>query len=301
MCLFKFEHVTKVSRKTKITDDVSFQLYAGEIVGLIGPNGAGKTTIMKIMTGLYNIDSGTLSLNSINPTQNFNQYISSIGAIIEDPLFYPNLTGYQCLNYYAKLRNVPTEIVRKTIELVGLNSSDNKKIKSFSLGMRQRLGIAQALLTQPQLLILDEPFNGLDPNGVKELRTLLMQMKEDNKTIFLSSHTLSELELICDRVIFIDQGKIVSIKDGTKDSVETYLVLDTNDNDAAMNLLNFSFEIEITNLKNNKLIIKKTPETDVTDILIQLKKGNLQVNSITEEKTSLADSFEEIYNESVIK
>lgn len=301
MCLFKFEHVTKASRKTKITDDVSFQLHAGEIVGLVGPNGAGKTTIMKIMTGLYNIDNGTLSLNSINPTQNFNQYISSIGAIIEDPLFYPNLTGYQCLNYYAKLRNVPTEIVRKTIELVGLNSSDNKKIKSFSLGMRQRLGIAQALLTQPQLLILDEPFNGLDPNGVKELRTLLMQMKEDNKTIFLSSHTLSELELICDRVIFIDQGKIVSIKDGTKDSTETYLVLDTNDNDAAMTLLNFSFEIEITNLKNNKLIIKKTPETDVTDILIQLKKGNLQVNSITEEKTSLADSFEEIYNESVIK
>lgn len=301
MCLFEFEHVTKNSRKAKIIDDVSFQLHAGEIVGLVGPNGVGKTTIMKIMTGLYTIDSGTLSLDAINPTQNFNQYISRVGAIIEEPLFYPNLTGYQCLNYYAKLRNVSTEVVKKTIELVGLDSSDNKKIKSFSLGMRQRLGIAQALLTQPQLLILDEPFNGLDPNGVKELRTLLVQMREENKTIFLSSHTLSELELICDRVIFLDKGKLVSIKEGIKDSIETYFVLDTNDNATAITLLNFNFEIESTNLKNSKLLIKKTPETDITEILIQLKKENLQVHSITEEKISLADSFEEIYNESVIK
>ena len=214
--------VTNLSKKYDdlfAVNDANFSVPSGSICGFIGPNGSGKTTTIRALLGLISPTSGVIKvLDSTKP----NEYLPKIGAMIEGPSFYPLLSGLANLRVLADLGGIPPKRAEELLRLVGLEERAKSKFKTYSLGMKQRLGIAAALLPNPQLLILDEPTNGLDPNGILEIRNLLKKLAEGGKTIFVSSHLLAELEAICDTVVMIKEGKILysgSAKDlvGSKD------------------------------------------------------------------------------------
>jgi ABC-2 type transport system ATP-binding protein len=196
--------------------------------------------------------------------------------------------------YYAKLRNVPKSSLEDVIELVGLKKSISSKVKTYSLGMKQRLGIAQAIITNPKLLILDEPFNGLDPNGVKDLRDVLIKTKENNSTIFISSHTLSELEMICDKVIFMNRGEIVKIENLHKDKILSgmLMTLDTVDNNKAFKIIQNEFTSIDSEISNNIIYLKDVTPNIFADVLLCIKENKIEIIKFEEIKESLQKSFE---------
>ena len=228
----------KLSNKTRITD-VSFSVYENDILGFIGPNGAGKTTIIKLILGLYRYDSGTVEINGYDLKKDFVKAISGVGAIIENPDLYMYMTGYENIMISAKIYNIEKEQIDKVVKLVGLEDKINEKVSKYSLGMRQRLGIAQAIVHNPKVLILDEPTNGLDPEGIIDLNNLLKKLAQSGMAIMISSHILSELELLCNKVCFINNGRIINYK--------TMFELQTLAN-------NNNYIIELNTIKLNKIL-----------------------------------------------
>ena len=215
-CVLRVNNVSKKAKDFQILNKVSFELGSGEIVGLIGPNGAGKTSIMKILVGLTKNYTGEVDLSGVR----------DIGSMIETPNFYPYNTGYQNLMYFARLNGVGKKKVEELLELLGLMDAANKNVKAYSLGMRQRLGIAQALLKDPDVLVLDEPTNGLDPEGIYEVREYIRKIaNEKNITVLISSHLLGELEKMCDRAIIIKKGEIIQFMDLHNNMQEKQIVL----------------------------------------------------------------------------
>lgn len=207
--------VTKRIGKRTIIDQLSLNLPRGEVFGFLGPNGAGKTTTIRMMVGLMSLTSGEIVIDGYSITKQFEKAIRQVGAIVENPEMYKYLSGYQNLIHYARMvPGVDDDRIDEVVQLVGLESRIHEKVKSYSLGMRQRLGVAQALLHKPKLLILDEPTNGLDPAGIRELRDYLRRLaKEDGIAVFVSSHLLAEMELMCDRVAIIQNGRLIDIRD----------------------------------------------------------------------------------------
>lgn len=210
----QLQHATKRISGKNIVDHLSFDVPAGEVFGFLGPNGAGKTTTIRMMVGLIKINQGDIMIKGHSITKDFNQAIRHVGAIVEHPDLYKYLTGYQNLKHYARMvPGVSKARIYEIAEIVGLTDRLNEKVRTYSLGMRQRLGIAQALLHRPSLLILDEPTNGLDPAGIHELRSYLKRLAhEEGVAVFVSSHLLSEMELMCDRIAVLQNGKLVSIQ-----------------------------------------------------------------------------------------
>ncbi|QEK97175.1 ATP-binding cassette domain-containing protein [Bacillus amyloliquefaciens] len=206
--------VSKTINHTPIVQSISFDVRKGEIFGLLGPNGSGKTTIFRMIVQLIKKTEGAISFRG-RPDSDFEYFMRHIGVIIEGPDMYPNMTALQNLKYFTKLRSTSlrTDDLMNTLAKVGLEQAARKKVKHFSLGMKQRLGLAYSLLHNPGLLILDEPMNGLDPKGMKELRTILSDLAKQGVSILLSSHLLSEMEEICDRVAYIKKGRILGIED----------------------------------------------------------------------------------------
>jgi ABC-2 type transport system ATP-binding protein len=214
------ENLTKTYGKTfKALDGVSLQIKRGEVVGYVGPNGAGKTTTIKILTGLVRPTSGHAYVNGIDVAAKPKDALRSIGALIEVPGVYDYLTPHEILTYFGRVygmrRDVIDRRIKETLELVRLPDWEHKKTGSFSTGMLRRLAIAKAILHKPDILILDEPVLGLDPKGIMEIRGLIRQFSSEGITVFLSSHLLSEVAEVCDSVVFLDKGKVVST-----DSVE---------------------------------------------------------------------------------
>ncbi|TYA10532.1 ABC transporter ATP-binding protein [Paenibacillus faecis] len=204
--------VSKIIRNRRIVDRLSFELYPGEIVGLLGPNGAGKTTTIRMIVGLISMSEGDVRVKEKSIRRDFAKAIAHIGGIIENPEFYPYMTGYDNLKQYQRMtEGITEERIQTVTRLVGLEGAMNKRVKAYSLGMRQRLGIAQALLHEPSILILDEPTNGLDPAGIREMRDYLKKIAaEEGISILVSSHLLSEMELMCSRVVVIQEGRFVT-------------------------------------------------------------------------------------------
>ena len=211
--ILKCDNLHKSFRKKEILKGVSLNVSSGDILGFIGPNGAGKTTTIKLILGLQKIGSGSVTINGFDIKKNFEKAISKVGAIIENPDLYMYLSGYDNLKLIANLySNVDKPRIDEVVKLVGLENRINDKVGKYSLGMRQRLGVAQAILHKPNLLILDEPTNGLDPEGIRDLRNLLVKLaKEENMGILISSHNLAELESFCNKVCIIKNGVIVEI------------------------------------------------------------------------------------------
>lgn len=213
--IMEVKQITKKIGKRTIIHESSFQLEQGKIYGFIGPNGAGKTTLMRIMTGLIRPTSGEVLIDSYRVSSQRRQAIASVGAIIESPVFFEYMTGRQVLRNLSRLH--PTikasqreEHLEKLLSTVGLNQRGDDKVRTYSLGMKQRLGIAQSMLGGPKLLLLDEPSNGLDPLGMRELREIIFQLrKNENLAFFISSHLLDELQQMCDELIIIREGTVI--------------------------------------------------------------------------------------------
>ena len=214
MELLKLENLVKIIKRKKILDGISLTVNSGEIVGFLGPNGAGKTTTIKMIMGLFTITSGRITVCGYDIATDFENAMRNVGGIIENPDLYKRMTGRQNLEYYASMYdNIRKGSIDEVVSLVKMSQRINDKVKSYSLGMRQRIGVAQALLHTPRLLVLDEPTNGLDPIGIKELRDLLKYLsKNAGVGVFISSHLLSEMELICDRIYIIDNGTMIGEK-----------------------------------------------------------------------------------------
>lgn len=205
------QHLTKRIGKRDIIKDISFELKSGEVFGFLGPNGAGKTTTIRMLVGLIKPTSGQISICGYDVKKNFSKAMERLGCIVENPELYPYLTGWENLQYFARmLTNTEEKRITEVVELVGLTDRIHDKVKTYSLGMRQRLGIGQALLSRPKVLILDEPTNGLDPSGIREMRQFIRFLaKEEGLSVLVSSHLLSEIQLLCDRVSIILNGKII--------------------------------------------------------------------------------------------
>jgi ABC-2 type transport system ATP-binding protein len=187
---------------------INFEVPLGIVCGFVGPNGSGKTTTMRMLLGLITPTTGKGHILG-EPIEHPEKYLSRVGAMIEGPAFYPALSGYENLSVLAKLGGFPIERVQELLDKVGLGDRGKSKFKTYSLGMKQRLGIAAALLPNPKLLMLDEPTNGLDPEGIQEVRALLRDLANDGTTVFVSSHLLSELEIISDYIVMLRKGEIV--------------------------------------------------------------------------------------------
>ncbi len=207
-------NLTKVIGKITIVDGVSFSLNPGEVFGFLGPNGAGKTTTIRMLVGLIKPTTGNVTICGFDVRRDFEKALRNVGCIVENPDLYRFMTGRENLEHFARMLSVPSSEIERVGELVQLAHRLDQRVGTYSLGMRQRLGIAQALLGNPRLLILDEPANGLDPAGIREIRELLRSLARDrDMSVFVSSHLLAEVELMCDRVAIIHNGKL--LREGT--------------------------------------------------------------------------------------
>lgn len=210
MNLLKCENLCKKLSGHQILKSISFSINSKDILAFIGPNGSGKTTTIKLILGLQSIDSGNVIINGYDLKTDFKKAISKVGAIVENPDSYMYLTGWQNLKLIANLyKDVTDEKIMEIVKLVGLEKRINEGVSKYSLGMRQRLGIAKSLINDPNILILDEPTNGLDPEGIKDLRNLLKKLANQGMGILISSHNLAELESFCNKVLIIEDGKII--------------------------------------------------------------------------------------------
>ncbi|WP_027410518.1 ABC transporter ATP-binding protein [Anoxybacteroides tepidamans] len=207
------QEVRKAIGKKEIIKGLSFTLKEGEVFGFLGPNGAGKTTTIRMLVGLIKPTSGCITICGFDLQRQFSEAIRHIGCIVENPELYPYLSGWENLEHFARMvPNISKERIQEVVELVGLQNRIHDRVRTYSLGMRQRLGIAQALLGKPKVLILDEPTNGLDPVGIREMREFIRFLAEkEGLSVLVSSHLLSEIQLMCDRVAIMAKGQIIRI------------------------------------------------------------------------------------------
>lgn len=209
----KINDISKKYGSRTVLNHVTFETNTGEVFGLLGPNGAGKTTLIKLITGLLYIEEGSIEICGDDLETHFEQAMSRLGAIVENPEMYKYMSGWQNLKQYARMRDgITEERMHEVVELVGLSNRINEKVGKYSLGMRQRLGLALSLLHQPKVLVLDEPTNGLDPAGIKQLRDIITGIAHNEDIcVIVSSHLMSEMELMCDRVGIIVNGNIIRV------------------------------------------------------------------------------------------
>ena len=277
--------------KKDILKNVSLEVQEGDILGFIGPNGAGKTTTIKLILGLQKINSGEVKINGYDIKNQFEKAIERVGTIVENPDLYMYMSGLDNLKMIARLyKNVDLKRIDEVIKLVGLENRIKDKVSKYSLGMRQRLGIAQAILHKPNLLILDEPTNGLDPEGIKQLRDLLTKLaKDENMAILISSHNLAELESFCNKITIIQNGEIIetsTLEDAKR--VEGKMIYEieldsTSDLDKIINK-----EIEIVDSNSFKVYLTKE---EIPEIIKKLVDNNKKVYKVCEDLTSLEDAF----------
>lgn len=210
--VLEVNNLTKFLGRREILHNINLKIYEGDIVGLIGPNGAGKTTLIKTITSLYKINSGSIKICSFDIKKEIEDALSKIGCIIENPDMYKDLTGRDNIEIIKMLNSIKdNDFIEEMIDFVKLRDRIDDKVKKYSLGMKQRLALLCALIKKPKLLILDEPTNGLDPKGIKELREMIKKISiEDNISVLISSHILKEVENICDRIIIINNGSIIN-------------------------------------------------------------------------------------------
>ena len=289
--VLKCDNINKVIKKKQILNNVSFELNEGEILGFIGPNGAGKTTTIKLILGLQSITSGMVKINGYDVQKDFVHAIERVGAIVENPDFYMYLSGCKNLELVANMyKGVTKERIDEVVKLVGLENRINDKVSKYSLGMRQRLGIAQAIINKPNLLVLDEPTNGLDPEGIKELREFLVKLsKEENMAIFISSHNLAELESFCNKICIIKNGEIIensSIEELKSEKIDEKNIYTVEINDTK--LLEKDEKISIIDGTHFKLIIEKENVPEFIEMLIN---KNVKIYEIKEERVSLEEAF----------
>ena len=263
----------------------------GDILGFIGPNGAGKTTTIKLILGLQNITSGKVYINGYDIEENFKKAIENVGTIVESPNLYMYMSGYENLKLVANLyKNVDKKRIDEIVKLVGLENRIKDKVSKYSLGMRQRLGIAQAILHKPKLLILDEPTNGLDPEGIKEVKVLLKKLAEqENMAILISSHNLAELDTFCNKISIIKNGEIVETNDidtFKKDIKNNCYILEVEDSSVIGSIIDYKMDI-LTETEVRVYIEKEKVPLLIKELVLR----NIKIYNVSEENLSLEDAF----------
>lgn len=289
----QLEGVSKIISSKAIIDNLSLEITPGQVFGFLGPNGAGKTTTIRMMVGLISISQGDIRICGKSIKNEFEEAIANVGAIVENPEMYKYLTGYQNLWHFARMMPMVTkQRIQEVIALVGLDNRIHDKVKTYSLGMRQRLGVAQAILHNPKLLILDEPTNGLDPQGIRELRDYLRHLcRVEGTTVFVSSHLLSEMELMCDSVAIIQNGRLIDVRQLK------------NEDGVAVSAAEIAFDVDqpqhaaailgVDRVENNMLIMRVSRE-EIADINARLVQAGLKVYGIREVTRTLEDQFLEM-------
>lgn len=299
--VLKTNNLTKQYNKNVVLDNVNITIKKGDIYGLIGRNGAGKTTLMKIITTLASPTSGTFELfNTCSENDELFDNKKRVGSLIEYPAFYPNLSAYDNLKYYTIQRDiVDKNQINKVLELLNLTGTGKKKVKTFSLGMKQRLGIALAILNSPDFVILDEPINGLDPIGISELRDTFKKLSDNGITLLISSHILSELYLLANEFGFLENGKL--IKELSKEELDLEcskcLVIKTDDSKKVSVLLEKELNTNNYKVINNEEIRVydyKDDSDKVSDVLVNNK---IKIKGFYESGISLEEYFKEIIKE----
>ena len=298
MNVLEVKSLKKKLGKREIIKDLNFSISEGEIFGFLGPNGAGKTTTIRMLVGLIAPDGGDILIDGESVLGNKEKALKNVGAVVENPELYKYLSGRENLMQIGRIRKVSKEEIEELIKLVGLEERINDKVGKYSLGMKQRLGLAAALIGNPKLLILDEPTNGLDPSGILDFREIVKKAaKERGMAILISSHILSEVQNLCDRVAFINGGVIKSVEDIKEHTVKTNLdsltlVVNTS-LDKTIKILN---EIKYVNsariMDNNIHILIDTGKTN--EILKVLIDNNIQVEEIYKDRNELEQRYMEL-------
>jgi ABC-2 type transport system ATP-binding protein len=297
------DHISKRFGNLPAVQDLSLNVNEGDIYGFIGPNGAGKTTSIRMMLGLIEPTAGTARVFGRDIHREFKLAIRNVGALVEGPAFYPYMSGQRNLRLFGRLSGgVTEERIQEVLNVVGLGRRGDHKVKGYSQGMRQRLGIGLALLHRPKLLVLDEPTNGLDPQGTREVRNLVRRVREqDGATVFLSSHLLSEMEMICDRIGIIYRGKI--IKEGRMDDLigsgadVVSVQVDSEEDKRCREFLAEKFKVEPQLAKRGMLEFPKG-DLEIFPVNKALIENGFKVNSISARRRTLEEFFVSLTGES---
>lgn len=298
MKVLEVKGVKKKLGKREIIKDLDLSVNEGEIFGFLGPNGAGKTTTIRMLVGLISPNEGEIVVCGKSVLSEKEQALKNVGAVVENPELYKYLSGRENLMQIARIRKVSKEEVEELIDLVGLKDRIDDKVRKYSLGMKQRLGLAAALIGDPKLLILDEPTNGLDPSGIIDFRDVVKKAaRERGMAVFISSHILSEVQNLCDRVAFINNGVIKSVEDIHDNSMETELdsltlVVSSNKEQAIKVLKDIGFVNSSTVIDEEIHIIVETGKT--TELLKILLKNNVLVEEIYKNRKGLEQRYMEL-------
>jgi len=295
------EHLTKHYGKLVAVDDLNLEVHRGQVFGFLGPNGAGKSTTMSMILGLIAPTSGNIEIFGLSVKSNLADILGKVGAVMESPGFYPYLSGWDNLRVFARIScNVTDNRIKEVLELVDLADRAQDKFSGYSQGMKQRLAIACALLHDPEFIIFDEPTSGLDPAGMKEVRELIIKLGQEGKTMFLNSHLLHEVELVCDHVAIIKKGKVIAsgapndlIKHGDT------LQIRVTDTDKAVAILNEEDWVSSIT-REGDLLILKTPTKGATDISALLAKNGVFVSEMKAREDSLESIFLELTEEETV-
>ena len=285
--------------KFKVLNDINLEVPKGSIFGFLGPNGAGKSTTIKTLLGLLQTNSGMIHIFGKELNANKMYILQRIGAMVETPSLYDHLNAIKNLEITARMRNLPFDRIEALLETVSLTHDAHRQIKEYSTGMKQRLSLAIALLAEPELLILDEPINGLDPNGIMEIRQLLTRINDEKKcTILLSSHILSEIEKLCSHIAIINSGSLAF-----QGNMQTLLGLSTgkeiisiqsNNTESARAILDGRFGAEI---KDNTLVITVSGKAEAAKIIRILVENGIDIYSAERDTSGLEASFLHLLNE----
>jgi len=293
--------LTKKYKNITALNGINLKINQGEIFGFLGPNGAGKTTTMKILLGLLKPTAGSTQIFGVDSTDLTNKIRKKIGVVFEENNLYKHLTGQENLEFFASLYNVPAEKINQLLDFFELDQARDLQLKNYSKGMKQRLLIARAIIASPDLLILDEPTSGLDPASIEIIHQAIGQFKKENKTVFLSSHFMEEVEKLCDRIAFINRGEIITVTTpfqlksyyGNK-NIKIKIKLNNQTTDNIKSLLPTAADLEI---KNERAIISIPLAYQMTGSLIDKIKNNYSILSIQTEEASLHQVFIELSKE----
>ena len=298
--ILSVKNLSKTYGKKTVVNDVSFSVYPGQIFGFVGPNGAGKSTTIRMITGLTPITLGSVSIAGFSVSRNFQNAISNVGAVVEMPQLYPYLSGLKNLKLYAGFYGKEAEKrIPQIVKLVGMENRIKEKVSTYSLGMKQRLGIAQALLNKPKLLILDEPTNGLDPNGIVEMRNILKVLaKKENMAIIVSSHNLAELEQMCDVIGMINNGRMIELKtmneiDKIIESKQRIQFICNYPNYAAL-LLKNKYHLKSKIIGNSVILPLK--ESNLATVISYLAYNRVKIYGIKKIHKTLEELYFELLN-----
>ncbi len=298
--IVELKNVSKMIKGRKIIDSLSFTVEEGEVFGFLGPNGAGKTTTIRMIVGLINMSDGDIFICGSSIKKEFEKAVQHVGAIVENPEMYKFLSGYDNLVHYARMtKGVSKAKINEVVELVGLTDRIQDKVKTYSLGMRQRLGLAQCLLHDPKVLILDEPTNGLDPAGIREIRDHLRMLARDRgMAVIVSSHLLSEMEMMCDRIGIIQQGKLVdvqSVKDFVSNTEKLYEVEVECIDEALSAVREYLPGIKVS--KSTTGLEIPVTKDQIPALVKLLASKDFSIYGIREVSKTLEDRFLEVTNE----